>query len=312
MNEILATDFELDKESVFLNKWKKVIEIFLSSIDASATTKESYGKGIFYFAKYLWKKKISSPTQQDIIKYKDELIEKYESATVNAYIVCLIKFYKFLEDNGVAKNITKNVHLIRIDDGDKRDCLTREQLEDLINDVKGNDRELLITLLLCKCALRTIEVSRLNCGNVGTQNGNYVLWVQGKGKVKADECIPISNQMYKLINRYLGQINNKTNEPMFVSVSNSSKGKRLGTRGIRQIMGKHFKNIGINSKKINSHSLRTTCLNILVEEGADVMTVMQYARHRNPETTIKKYINGKNKLNAKVKAMNIMEDIIQV
>lgn len=95
--------------------------------------------------------------------------------------------------------------------------------------------------------LRTIEVIRANIGDLRTLGENIVLYVQGKGREEKTEYIKIPEPVEKAIRVYLKtreKLDEK--EPLFVSMSNNSKGQRLSTRSISGIVKKYLKQSGYN------------------------------------------------------------------
>lgn len=310
--------FENEKSEIvknnFYDKWNEMIEIFLGSIDASGTTKGLYHKASIYFVKWMSENGIKTPTEQNIVEYKKYLIKNVEPSTVNAYLTGLKRFYKFLAVRGISPDITCEIKLVKIPKGSKRDILTTEQQHKLIEEVKSNTRDFIITILCLKYGFRSIEIERANCDALTTVNGQCAIKVYGKGHTSDDVILPISSKDYDLISGYIGTLkNNKPNEPLFRSGSNNSKGERLTTSGMRRIFGQHFKNINIHSRKINFHSLRTSMINTLIDESnkgkIDIMDVALFCRHENINTTIQNYLNVNMRLEKNIRAMKSLENI---
>lgn len=303
----------------FLEKWEAIKNDFIESIYVSSETKLLYGKGIMYFAKWLLENGIETPSQKDIVKYKKELVEKKELATANTYITILKRFYKWLSNNNLGVDITGEVKTEPInDDEDRKECLSRRQEKQLLKEVENDKMIYIATKMMLVCALRTIEISRMNCDSVSAVGDNdYILKIYGKGRKKADQSVPIDETFYNEINEYIGTLKNKKpSDPLFVSRSNNSIEKRITTSGIRKIMRQHFKNININNPRVSCHSLRKTCINNLVDISEktgeiNIFDIANYVRHSDVKITMKNYVDKKRKNVAKKKAMNLLNELYE-
>lgn len=302
----------------FLEKWEAIKNDFLSSIDVADESKLLYGKGIMYFAKWLVKEKTETPSQKDVIKYKKFLVQEKEIATANTYITILKRFYKWLSVNNLGVDITRELKTEPInDDEDRKECLSRKQEAQLLKEVENDKMIYIAVKMMLICALRTIEVSRMNCDSVCAVGDDFVLKVYGKGRKKADQTIPIDEKFYNEVNEYIGTLKNrKPNDPLFISRSNNNYGKRITTSGIRKIMREHFKNINVNNPRVSCHSLRKGCINNLVDISEktgeiSIFDIANYVRHSNINTTMKHYVDKRRKNVAKKKAMNLLNELYQ-
>jgi integrase/recombinase XerC len=75
-------------------------------------------------------------------------------------------------------------------------------------------------------------------------------------------------------------------EPLFTSLSNNSKRKRLSTRSISGMVKNRLKEAGYNSERLTAHSLRHTAVTLSLLAGKDITEVQQFARHANIATTM--------------------------
>ena len=109
----------------------------------------------------------------------------------------------------------------------------------------------------------------------------------GKGHDEKDEVVKLTYETLKAINEYLALRDIKSDkEPLFISFSDRSNGSRLKTRSIRDIVKKTFKNVGINSDRLTTHSLRHSAITFALIGGATIQEAQQLARHTNINTTM--------------------------
>jgi len=122
------------------------------------------------------------------------------------------------------------------------------------------------------CGLSEIEIIRANIGDIRRKNGQYVIYVQGKGHDTKDEIVVLPNDVKEAIDLYLGQRDNVSpDEPLFLSAGNKIRGKRMTTRGIRERVNYHLKRTGIKNsrtRRITPYSLRHTAALMMVDAGA--------------------------------------------
>ena len=217
-------------------------------------------------------------------------METKKASTISMYMTALKKLYKYLETKGI-KNIASDLKGAKQKRNYSKDPLTLDQAKDLLNSIdrttnEGKRNYALIHLLLTT-GLRTIEIERANIEDIRNIANNSVLYVMGKGRDTRDEYVKLTYETLKAINEYLATRTIKSDkEPLFISFSDRTKGKRLKTRSIRDIVKKAFRNIGLNSDKITTHSLRHTAITLSLLGGTPLQEVQQMARHCNINTTM--------------------------
>lgn len=274
---------------------------FINFLELAPKTKESYRTGVNDFINYLNQNDITSVSVYDLKDYKNNLQARTSTGTTNIYINAVKRFYDFLELRGV-DNLGRFIKGTKTSRNYKREALSVEQAKELINfynGVSADDKRnnAIITLLLLG-GLRTIEIVRANINDIRTLNGHSVLYIQGKGRTDKDEYINLTNTMLKAINNYLATRDiKKDSEPLFTSASDRNNGERLQTRTIRNIVNNAYKNIGIYSKNITTHSTRHTAISLALMSGKTLQEVKEYARHQNINTTLI-YAHNINKLNS--------------
>ncbi len=267
-----------------------VLDDFKKNLDATPRTKETYVKGVKVFFQWCEKNNVSEITHATLIQYKEDLMENKKASTISMYMTALKKLYKYLETKGI-KNIASDLKGAKQKRNYSKDPLTLDQAKELLKSIdrttnEGKRNYALIHLLLTT-GLRTIEIERANVEDIRNVANNSVLYVMGKGRDTKDEYVKLTYETLKAINEYLATRKIKDNkEPLFISYSDRTNGKRLKTRSIRDIIKKAYRNIGINSDKITTHSLRHTAITLSLIGGTPLQEVQQMARHSNINTTM--------------------------
>lgn len=284
MNESLTlTDRSLSAE---------IIEDFVSYIDTSPATVNAYTNALKQFYKYLLKEGIDKPTRQDIINYRERLKTYCKNTTVQNYIEALKIFFQWTAERELYPNIAKSVKGAKVSTDFKKDYLTAEQLRRVLAGVDRStarglrDYALLVTMITG--SLRDIEIHRANIEDLGTAAGFTVLYLEGKGREDKAEYVKIPEETEKALRAYLRsrEAENPT-EPLFVSMSNNSKGERLSTRSISGIVKSYLIKAGFIGSRYTAHSLRHSGITLSLQGGNTLQEAQLYARHKSINTTLK-------------------------
>lgn len=282
-------DMFLRDENFNINDF--VLEDFKRNLDATPRTKETYLKGIKVFLEWCNKNNVDEVTHATLIQYKESLItDEKKASTISMYMTSLKQLYKYLETKGI-KNIASNLKGAKQKRNYSKDPLTLEQAKELLTSIdrttQEGKRNYALVHLLITTGLRTIEIERANIEDIRNVANNTVLYIMGKGRETKDEYVKLTYETQKAINEYLATRTIKTDkEPLFISFSDRTNGQRLKTRSIRDIIKKAYRNIGINSDKITTHSLRHTAITLSLIGGTPLQEVQQMARHSNINTTM--------------------------
>lgn len=263
---------------------------FIEFLDVKEKTAETYTKALKRLFKYFSDNGIGEPTRADIIAFRDELKATTKASTVKTYLTATRLFFRWLDQEGMYKNIADKVKGAKVEHGHKKDALTIDQVKDVLstfsNDEATAKRNYAIFVLMVTCGLRTIEVSRADVEDLRTLGSKTVLYVQGKGKDEKSEYVVITRQVEKAIRAYLATRDSVgEKEPLFTSTSNNSKGKRLSTRTLSGLVKDHLKQADLNSSRLTAHSLRHTAVTLSLLGGSTLQEASQFARHANISTT---------------------------
>ncbi|CJE21114.1 integrase [Streptococcus pneumoniae] len=292
MNELQRIPRAENSVSVVNTLDYEAFERYISYLDASPKTVETYTKALRQFFKYLSVHGIRQPKREDVIAFRDDLkASGLKPTTVQNYITATRIFFKWTEQEGLYPNIAEHIKGAKLDKNHKKDYLTSRQAKEVLSNVDKDTEEGLrnyaILSLMVTGGLRTIEVSRADVEDLRTLGENTVLFVQGKGREEKTEYIKISAPVEKAIRQYLkARQNVEEGQPLFTSTSNNSKGNRITTRTVSGIVKTALKNAGYDSARLTAHSLRHTAITLALLAGREITEVQQFARHANLNTTM--------------------------
>lgn len=225
-------------------------------------------------------------------------------STIQLYVNATRLFFGWLSQEGLYPNITNHFKTgVKVGTAHKKDPLDATQAGLLIKNVgaktyktkRGKDRKVntlkikrdraILALLACS-ALRTIEVIRLDKGDMYDSYGKTYVKVQGKGHDEKDSDVLIPTQVKALIDEYLAERGTVADtEPLFTSTANSNRGQRLSTQTISKMVKANLRANGLDSPRLTAHSLRRSAITIMLFNGVALTDVQQCARHSNLNTT---------------------------
>ena len=311
-SEDVLNSVEICNENDIIQRW-------LDSLDVLEDTKETYKAHLLDFIKWINANGIQNATKVDILKYKQELINRYSNSTVCLKISSLKSFYGFLNEQGMANDITKNIKGAKISKGFKRDVFTLEQIQEIMKSIDRTTlvgaRDYAMVNLFLRTGLRSCEVNRANIEDIRNKDGEIVLYVQGKGRTDKDEFVVLTPSMLNILNEYLNMREQKQHitdtSPLFISLSDRNFGERLSLFSIRWLVKNILREAGINSKRLTTHSTRHTAITLSLLSGADLLEVKEMARHTSVDTTLLYAHNVKRLANAPEKKLEqVFENIV--
>ncbi len=267
-----------------------LFQSFLSYLDASPKTVETYTKAIRQFYKYIEERGITQPAREDVIEYREALREDHKPTTVQNYITAVRLFFQWTETAGLYPNIAQHIKGAKLTKEHKKDYLTSSQVKAILRRIDTSDtqgrRDFAIIALMVTGGLRDIEVSRANIEDLRTLGDSVVLYIQGKGREDRSEYVKVMPEVEKAIRATLSdRKNTEGRQPLFISLSNNSKGERISTRSISGIVKTSFRRAGYDSDRLTAHSLRHTAVTLSLLGGRSLQEAQQFARHTNISTT---------------------------
>lgn len=275
--EIVSTDSPEDK-----------ISAFLDSLDVSEKSRSTYARSLRQFVS--WMRDTGRHSfqlqREDILAYKDYLASSKSAYTVTLYLTSVRKLYQYLESQRIYPDITRGIKGAKKPKGFRKDTLGQEQLRETLSSMESL-RDYAIFNLMARTGLRDIEVSRALVEDIRLEQGQEVLWIQGKGRDSKDDFVILTPEAMKPIKDYLkarGKV--KKDEPLFSSDSDRNRGEALSTRSISRIIKNSMRAVGLDDSRLTAHSLRHTAISLSILGGASLQQAQAMARHTDSKTTL--------------------------
>lgn len=267
--------------------------------DVQPCTQKTYDKAVKAFVGYLKRNGVDSPTRQDVINFRKWMTDEdnggenptYKVSSARLYLTICKKFFAWLSSKGLYLNVADGVKLPTLSpDEHAHDALTLSESKAALSSFKGSDekslRDKAIMALMIGAGLRSVEVVRLNIGDIEKRRGQWFLQVHGKARAGKTDSVPLSTELKKLIDEYLNvRSKGKKSSPLFISTSRRNMSQRLQTQTISRLAKKTFAKIGIESDRVTCHSCRATACTLMLEAGVPIRNVSKILRHRSAVTT---------------------------
>ena len=267
---------------------KEQIEQFIRYLEiennASKHTLRAYRKDLESFSDYLGGK----PRNIEMIDVRGFVAQQIKmglnKTTAGRRLASVRSFLNFLCREGhIRSNPAK---LVTTPKTEKRlpnflsvdDVFSLLEKPDGIGMLHARDRAILE--LLYSSGLRVSEIAELNRDDINTKEG--LVKVRGKGK--KERILPIGSKAIDAIKTYAVEkmLLKKKDRAMFLN----SRGDRLSDRGVRRIVVKYARLIGVNGQ-IGPHTLRHTFASHLLQAGADLRVIQELLGHSSLSTTQK-------------------------
>ena len=107
-------------------------EDYISYIEVSEKTIETYTRALRQFARFLENHNITLPEREHVIRYKKQLIEEgKEPTTISSYLNVVKCFFKWTASAGIYPNVADNVKGVKVSGEHKRDYFTVKQINEI-------------------------------------------------------------------------------------------------------------------------------------------------------------------------------------
>jgi integrase/recombinase XerC len=267
---------------------KKLIEKFIKYLEieknSSKHTLRAYRKDLDLFSTYVKKK----PEEIDLIDVRGFIAQQIKNGlnktTSSRRLATVRSFINFLYREGYIKSNParlvsspkKVIYLPKFLSVD--DVFSLIEKPEGIGPMPSRDRAILE--LLYSSGLRVSELVGLNVDDINTREG--LVKIRGKGK--KERIVPIGSKAIDAIKSYMVEkiLLKKKDKAMFLN----RRDTRLSERGVRRIVMKYARMIGINSP-IGPHTLRHTFTSHLLQAGADLRVIQELLGHSSLSTTQK-------------------------
>ena len=236
-------------------------------------------------------------SKKDIQLYRSYLVKhKYKPATIALKLNVVRRFYQGAIEQGLtshnpAQEVKPPVH--RSAPASSIQYLELDQLKSLLALTEGSAlklrRDRVIVGLMALHGLRTIEVTKLNFGDLSQQGERQFVTVCSK---RSQRKVQLRADFSSWLLDYLATkkcLTAKT--PIIVSLAGNSRGQRLSRDGLRRIVNRYLQQIGLrchhDELKLSNHALRHTFATQVYASTRDLRLVQQALGHQNPQTTAK-------------------------
>lgn len=269
-----------------------LIERFLLSQDVTRGSRTTYRSALKQFFSWFRRKKVTNPTRETILDYKEYLDSKgLRPFTRSGYLVAVRRFFEWAESLKLYPNIAKGIKGARRSvKTHQKSALTIEQIEKLLKSINTEDlqgkRDYALINLLFRTGLRLIEIKRANICDCEPKDDGAILWIRGKGRDGKDDFVVLTDEALKPIKDYLCERRPKSQQaPLFASLSDRNYGKQITTHSLSRLIKQRLRAAGMDNRRITAHSLRHTFGVMAIRAGASLYEVQLAMRHTAPTTT---------------------------
>ncbi|MDI6716613.1 MAG: tyrosine recombinase XerC [Actinomycetota bacterium] len=272
---------------------EKFIRHLSTELNLSKNTVDAYTRDIAQFLNYSYrlKKQLQDIDYRLIRNYLGFLQKQgYSRKSMARKLSSIKSFYRFLQSQGYSsKNPADIVSAPKIEKKLPK-FLKKDAIDELLSapDVSNplGLRDRAILEMLYATGIRVGELIGLNLNSIDYEK----LEVKVFGKGRKERIIPIHRAAADAIRDYLkdGRKALVRQEGRMRAVTTAlfvnSKGGRLTAHGIRYILSRYIKAVGL-SKGISPHSIRHSFATHLLEAGADLRYVQELLGHVDLSST---------------------------
>lgn len=175
-------------------------------------------------------------------------------------------FWRWAEDEGIAKNPMKNMRALRTQKRLPR-ALIDTEIDQLLRATES-ERDLAVHAVLLDTGIRVGELASLTRPSI--REGS--LLVDGKS---GQRVVPVSDRVEELLRRQGDE------RGLWIGL----KG-RMTTSGLQNVVRRCMRRAGFEMPKIGPHTLRHTFALQYIQNGGDVFSLQRILGHTNVETTM--------------------------
>ncbi len=268
-------------------KWHAALDLRVRAGEMSKDTASVYRNGVGRFMQFAeHQSACGRAIDGDALRdWKADLLTAYSAGSVNTWFAGVKAFYawaveaKLMEVNP-AENV-KGATRAGANKRHKREVITNDEMKRILA-LQLSDRDRCILHLKAFTGVRDIELHRADAGDIGTEHGEIVLRVQGKGRSEKDEVVVLSNTLARsALHLWLIERGDKPG-PLFTS--DKAHRTRMSRRTIRHIVKEALRSAGVVGNK-TSHSFRHAAATNLLLNGGTLQQAQAMLRHANIATT---------------------------
>jgi len=232
-----------------------------------------------------------------VVRYRNALEKRgLAPSTINQRLAAVRGLYRRMLKEGRIRHNPADPELVeglQVSDVSRTEGLTVDEVKDVLGTCDGTlrglrDRALLLTLFYQ--GLRRSEASKLCYRDLTTRRG--LLEVKG-AKNNPYDTIRLKSEVKRAIEDYLEVLGRelrrretRPDDPVFVSVSIRSFGRRLAPSSINNLVKARVKLAGI-TRRATCHSFRHACTTAALAAGVPLHQVQRHLRHKDVRTTLR-------------------------
>ncbi|MDY0277899.1 MAG: tyrosine-type recombinase/integrase [Acholeplasma sp.] len=278
---------------------ENLIELYLEEKDIAVSTKAVYRSVLKQYLAYLKAHDILYPKSEDINRFRVYSKERgCQKRWIHHQIAVLKGLYQFLSlnqarlnlENVYRFNIMESIKNEKIDKEIPKPILSLEQAKHLILSLKVNRyhlwqyRDYAMIYLMLTTGIRSVEVRRAKKGDLKSINGDYILFVQGKGRNTKDEFVKISLGVKEAVFEYLNKRSDQN--PYLFAPRNKRSKKPFDRTNFNGIIKRALIASSLEHTKITTHSLRHTAATLNIKRGGSLDETKRFLRHTNMSNTM--------------------------
>ena len=229
----------------------------------------------------------------DVIRWRDDLMEKYKPLTVSTHLAAVRSFYEYMLGEGVLNS--NPFFRVKSPKGTHKtvQILTRQEWLALLASCDGNSpsdiRDRAILVLAYELGLRGSEILTIDLADFDNLLGKRILFVQTRGDHEKQDYMVIPEHVGAVLDDWL-TVRGSAPGPLFNGLIGKEKGARLSTSRLYALWGDRKKAARITGDRKTFHSLRQTAIHrrarYAVEHGKSIYLVQAFARHKSPKATL--------------------------
>jgi site-specific recombinase XerD len=232
-----------------------------------------------------------------VVRYRNALEKRgLAPSTINQHLSAVRGLYRrMLKEGRILHNPAdpELVEGLQVSDVSRTEGLTVDEVKEVLATCDGTlrglrDRALLLTLFYQ--GLRRSEASKLCYRDITTRRG--LLEVKG-AKNNPYDTIRLKPEVKRAIEDYLEVLGRelrrretRPEDPVFVSLSIRSFGRRLAPSSINNLVKSRVKMAGI-TRRVTCHGFRHACATAALAAGVPLHQVQRHLRHKDVRTTLR-------------------------
>lgn len=270
---------------------ENLIENWVKYCDVSALTQRSYNAAAKSLLQFLSLNRLEL-SAESLIEYREWLKANRATTSARTYFSIAKIFVKWLAKTGVCRcDYSDGVKGVKLDiSTHNRDSLTIDEAVAAIKSIKGDGlierrNRAILAMLFC-LGLRTIELARMDIGDIERRRGVWTVKIWGKARAGKVDSLILPPQVKKLLDEYL-ELRGKLSPsmPLFASTSRRNRNARLETQTFSRLAKRVFRQIGIDSARVTCHSARHSFATWNIEHGTSLDETSKALRHKSTAVT---------------------------